>query len=70
MADFNPEEKRIINVLYSAEKPLTTKQVSEKSEMSWQTAKKYLNTLRKSDFVKAGEHGKSTYWWLNTEVNK
>lgn len=67
MTDFKPEEKRIINVLYSAEKPLTTKQVSKKSEMSWQTAKKYLSKLRDNDNVEAGKHGKSVYWWLNAQ---
>lgn len=31
---FKPEEKRIINVLYIAHKPLTTKNISERSEMA------------------------------------
>lgn len=35
----SPEEKRIINILYIAHKPLTTKNISERAEMAWQTAK-------------------------------
>jgi predicted transcriptional regulator len=63
---FTPEEKRIINVLYAAHKPLTTKRVSEMSELSWQTAKKYLQELYKKGTVVNGRYGKSVYWWLRT----
>lgn len=62
----NPEEKRIINVLYVANKPLSTKKVSERSEMAWQTAKKYLNRLYEKEVLRRGKYGKSIYWWLRT----
>jgi len=61
---FTPEEKRIINVLYSACKPLTTLDISERSEMAWQTAKKYLMQLYERGYVVQDEYGKSVYWWL------
>ena len=61
---FNPEEKRIINVLYIANKPLTTKNTSERSEMAWQTAKKYLGKLYDKGVVDRGRYGNSVYWWL------
>lgn len=61
---FTPEEKRIVNVLYAAHKPLTTKNVADRSEMAWQTAKKYLNQLHKKGYVLFGKYGKSMYWWL------
>ena len=51
MNKFKPEEKRIIRTLYSANKPLTTKRISEKTDMAWQTAKKYLTILYKKDVV-------------------
>ena len=62
--NYNPEEKRIINVLYMAHKPLTTKNISERAEMSWQTAKKYLISLNNKGAVIFGRYGKSVYWWL------
>jgi Mn-dependent DtxR family transcriptional regulator len=63
-AQFTPEEKRIINVLYTAHKPLTTLDISDRSEMAWQTAKKYLKKLSELGYVKYGKFGKSVYWWL------
>lgn len=62
----SPEEKRIINVLYVAHKPLTTNNISERSEMAWQTAKKYLNRLYGKKMLRRGKYGKSIYWWLRT----
>ena len=41
-----------------------TKNISERSEMAWQTAKKYLGKLYYKDVVNRGIHGKSVYWWL------
>ncbi len=54
---YSQEEKRIINTLYKAHKPLTTKNISERSEMAWQTAKKYLEQLYKKGIVDAGRYG-------------
>lgn len=67
MSDLNFKEKNIINTLYSAQKPLTTRQVAKNSDMSWGTARKYLFQLRDKDVVCGGKKGKSTYWWLITE---
>jgi Mn-dependent DtxR family transcriptional regulator len=64
ISEFTPEEKRIINVLYSAHKPLTTLDISDRSEMAWQTAKKYLKKLCDLGYVTNGKYGKSVYWWL------
>jgi DNA-binding IclR family transcriptional regulator len=61
---FNPEERRIINALYVAHKPLTTHAVSEHADMSWPTAKKYLTALHRDGYVLRRKSGKSTYWWL------
>lgn len=58
---FNPEDKRIINVLYIAHKIFTTKNIYERSEMAWQTAKKYMGKLYDKGVVNRGRHGKSVY---------
>lgn len=63
---FNQEEKKIINTLYIAQKPLTTKNIADNSEMAWPTAKKYLENLQEKGYVVHGKFGKSVYWWLKT----
>lgn len=66
MIEFTSSEERILNTLYAAEKPLTTKKVADNAGVAWGTAKKYLMTLREKNIVDAGQHGKSIYWWLQT----
>lgn len=61
---FNPNEKRIINMLYVARRPLTTKQISEKAGVAWQTAKDCLLELQKKGYVNKSVQGNRTYWWL------
>jgi len=63
-SSFNPGERRIINALYVAHKPLTTHAVAGYAEMSWPTAKKYLSKLNRDGYVHKRKFGKSTYWWL------
>lgn len=66
MIELSQQEKRVIDALYAAHKPLTTQKVADNAEMSWATAKKYLVQLREKGIVDAGRRGKSTYWWLET----
>lgn len=66
MTEFTSSEERVLDALYAAEKPLTTQKVADTADMSWKTAKKYLMNLREKNFVDAGRHGKSTYWWLQS----
>jgi Mn-dependent DtxR family transcriptional regulator len=61
---FTSNEKRIVNLLYVARRPLTTKQVSEKLGIAWQTAKDNLTSLRKNGYVNMEERGNRTNWWL------
>ena len=63
---FNYNEKRIINLLYVARRPLTTKQVANKTHMAWQTAKDYLTELQKKGYMNKSIQGNRTYWWLRT----
>lgn len=63
---FTTNEKRIINLLYVARRPLTTKQVSEKLSIAWQTAKDNLMSLKEKGYVNMEDKGNRTYWWLRT----
>ena len=62
--DFKSEERRIINVLYFANKPLSTKEISERAEMAWQTAKNHLEKMHEKGLLETGEKGNTVYWWI------
>ena len=57
-------EKRILTILYAANKPLTTQEIANKTDMARLTAKKYLIALQDKHKVEGGRYGKSIYWWL------
>ena len=59
-----PTEKRIVNVLYYANKPLSTSDIAKRSKLSWVTAKKYLVRLYGKKLLRRKTKGKSVYWWL------
>ena len=61
---FVPAEKRILTILYAANKPLTTQEIANKTDMVRPTAKKYLIILQNKGKVEGGRLGKSIYWWL------
>jgi Sugar-specific transcriptional regulator TrmB. len=60
----NPEEKRILNVLYFANKALTTKEISERAEMAWQTAKNHLEQMYERGLLNRGKKSGAVYWWI------
>lgn len=62
--EFMNNEKTIINTLYTAERPLTTSQISEKSGLSWNTTKKYLKRLYRKKHLRKAKKGMAVYWWL------
>ena len=64
MMALKPEEKRILNALYFANKPLTTKTISEKADMAWQTAKTHLERMYQRGLVDRGKKGSAIYWWI------
>ena len=57
-------KRDILNVLYWAQRPLTTSEVAKYADISWNTAKKYLQRLYQQRYVKRGEKGNAIYWWL------
>lgn len=56
--------RRIIYVLYVANKPLTTNKVAEYAEISRPTARVYLRKLYKRGVVDGGRYKKGVYWWI------
>ena len=59
----NPYERAILNALYMSRIPLSTLQVAEKTNMSWETAKKYLRILRRNKLVDGGKIRKNKALW-------
>lgn len=64
---FTPTEKRIINLLYVACRPLTTKQISEKLGIAWKTAKDNLASLHNKGYVNMEDLNNRIYWWLKVK---
>jgi len=62
--NLNPYERKIMKELYYAGKPLTTNEVAEKSDLSWQTAKKHLEQMRERGLLNHGKKGSAIYWWI------
>jgi response regulator of citrate/malate metabolism len=61
----SPYERAINDVLRNARRPLSTREVAEYGNMSWLTAKKYLERLnRKRKTVHTKKKGKSRLWYL------
>jgi len=56
-SNFTKSEKHIVNILFSAHRTLTTKQISEKSHHSWQTSKNNLLSLHEKGYVNKEELG-------------
>ncbi|MDE1849730.1 MAG: helix-turn-helix domain-containing protein [Candidatus Micrarchaeota archaeon] len=64
-----PVEKRIIAVLYSANKALNTNRIAELAEISRPTALHYLQQLQETGVLNAGKYKNAVYWWIaNSEI--
>jgi DNA-binding IclR family transcriptional regulator len=62
---FSAREFRIINALRSQSRPVTTGFVADRTEMSWQAAKRALDHLFDKGYVRRGRStGGTTYWEL------
>jgi response regulator of citrate/malate metabolism len=63
-------EKRIVNTLYSHQRPLTTYQLAEYTGYSYATVRKYLEGLYHKGLLHKLHNkriGKGIYWWLREE---
>ncbi len=59
---YNPYEDRILKTLIFAHRELTTRQVSLFSGISYNTVKRYLETLKKNKKVQRKLFGNKIYW--------
>lgn len=61
---FNIYEEKILNTIIKGRRPLTTKQISEFSGISYNTVRKHLDELNKKGFVKMMPLSNRIYWSL------
>ena len=61
---FTTNEKRILNLLYVAGRPLSTRLIAKKLKISWSTARDALEALQKSGYVRSERRGLKVFWWL------
>lgn len=63
-------EKEILRVLFKEARPLSTNEISAKSDMSWATGKKYTHSCQKKGLVKLIKKGRKNVYKLNPELLK
>ena len=63
--DLPPHERVICEILENARRPLTTHEVAGYGNMSWVTAKKHLEALKKRDIgIQSKNKGRSKIWFI------
>lgn len=62
MPRLKPQEHRILKVLLEHNYLLTTTQVSEMANISWNTADKYLEEFFKLGWIDKRKKGNRVYW--------
>ena len=60
-----PHDRVILDALWRAQKPLTTKQVSERSGTTWITAKRHLESLARRKLLAKHVGTNRIYWRLS-----
>jgi len=48
---FNRQEKAILKVLFEHRRPMSIRELAEKTNMSWVTAKKYIKKLKERGWI-------------------
>ncbi len=61
---FNVYEERIIRLLMVAYRPLTTQQISNNTDLSYNTTVKHLRNLKKKRIVSSQSESNRIYWRL------
>ncbi len=61
MAEMNPQEKQILKVLLENQF-ISTRQVAEKANLSWNTAKKYLDIFLERGWISHHSMSGKDYW--------
>jgi len=57
-----PQEMRILKALLEHDYPLSTTQVAEIANVSWNTADKYLHNFKKLHWIEHIKRGNRNYW--------
>ena len=58
----NPIEHKIVKVLLEHDYSLSTKEIAEKSGISWNTALFYLKKMHERGWIEREQIGNRTYW--------
>ncbi|MBN2331387.1 MAG: helix-turn-helix transcriptional regulator [Candidatus Aenigmarchaeota archaeon] len=64
---FTDIERKILNILYNASRPLTTTQMTKKTGTSWATTNKNLEQLHKRKYVVTKKIGNKKYWKIRID---
>lgn len=63
--DLTPYEWRTCQILENAKRPLTTNEIAEYGNMSWLTAKRHLEALRKRKIgISSQKKGRAKLWFI------
>lgn len=66
----NPYEEAIKRLLYVQRRPLSTRRIAVKTDMTWSTAKKHIFTLKKENILKPIPYKRGNLWCYNTDKKK
>ena len=58
-----PQESRILKTLLEHNYHLSTTEIADISNVSWNTADKYLKVFLKREWVGKRKRGNRVYWW-------
>ncbi|MCK4665584.1 winged helix-turn-helix transcriptional regulator [Candidatus Dependentiae bacterium] len=59
------QESRILKTLLEHNYYLSTTEISDKSNVSWNTADKYLKIFQKKEWIRKKKRGNRVYWRAN-----
>jgi len=68
--ELRPFEIAIFLVLRDAPRKLTTKEIAERTRMSWETAEKYCRTLHQQGYIDLQEFRNRHYWSMKKATDK
>jgi len=67
MTEFNIYEEKILQVLHRARIPISTREVARRADISWNTAKKYLEILFEDGYIESYDAGNAIEWEIIEE---
>jgi len=61
----NEYEEAIKKLLYIQRRPLSTRRIANKTDMTWSTARKHITTLHKNNYLKPIPYKNGNLWGYN-----